>query len=67
MSPRNLHKNWKNTQVYITLEELYFGQMTDYFYTEVGKTDDEARKLFEDRWEYTGCEFDGVKIFRKRK
>lgn len=61
------HKNWKNTQIYITLEELYFGQLNDEFYTEVAKTSEEARKLFESGWEYTNCDFDGVKIFRKRK
>jgi len=49
------------------LEELYLGELNDEFYSEVAETPEETRKLLEAGWEYTNCEFDGVKIFRKRK
>ncbi len=60
------HKNINNTLVYIKLEEALFGGPADQFYSAVAKGVDEARKLIEAGFEYV-CDFEGVKLFRKRR
>ncbi|MCW4047686.1 MAG: tyrosine-type recombinase/integrase [Candidatus Bathyarchaeota archaeon] len=59
------HKNIKNTLLYIQLEEALFQGETDYI-SKVAKTEKEICKLIEAGFEYV-TEFEGAKIFRKRK
>jgi len=59
------HKNIKNTLVYTHLaEELFQGQ--DEYTSKVAKTQREACVLADAGFGYV-CDFDGNKIFRKRK
>jgi len=60
------HKNIKNTLIYIQLEEAIFKEQNDEFVCKVAKTVDEAKTLIEEGFEYV-CEFEDVKLFRKRK
>jgi len=60
------HKNIRNTLVYITIEEALFGQGPDDYHSAVAKTVEEAYKLVDTGFEYV-CEFDDIKVFRKRK
>jgi len=60
------HRNINNTLVYITLEEALFQGGSDEFYSAVARSVEEARKLIEAGFEYV-CDFDGIKLFRKRK
>jgi hypothetical protein len=56
------HKNIQNTLLYTQLISF---ENEDY-HSATAKTVQEAQKLIEAGFEYV-CEFDGVKLFRKRK
>lgn len=59
------HKNIKNTLIYIQLEEALFQDQVD-FISKVAKTEAEACVLIEAGFDFV-CDFDGHKLFRKRK
>jgi integrase len=59
------HKNIKNTLVYIQLEEALFADQID-FVSKVAKTEKEACEIIEAGFEFV-CDFEGHKLFRKRK
>lgn len=59
------HKNIKNTLLYVQLEEALFQGETDYI-SKVARTEKEICSLIEAGFEYV-TEFEGAKIFRKRK
>ena len=59
------HKNIKNTLLYVQLEEALFQGETNYV-SKVAKTEKEICSLVEAGFEYV-TEFQGSKIFRKRK
>jgi len=59
------HKNIKNTLLYVQLEEALFKDEIDYI-SKVAKTEAEACVLIESGFDFV-CDFDGHKIFRKRK
>jgi hypothetical protein len=59
------HKNIKNTLLYVQLGEALFQGDQDYI-SKVAKTEREICKLVEAGFEYV-TEFEGAKIFRKRK
>ena len=59
------YKNWKNTQVYVDIQEI-LNSHSDEYYTAIAETVEEACKLLADGWAYV-MEMDGVKIFKKRK
>lgn len=59
------HRNLKNTQVYIDIQEVLNDQ-TDEFNTAIAKTIEEACKLVADGWTHV-LTIDGVQIFKKRK
>ena len=60
------HKNVNNTLLYVQLEEALFGKEPDEFVCKVAKTVGEATRLVEAGFDYV-CDFDGLKIFRKRR
>jgi len=60
------HRNIKNTLKYIQLEEAIFKEESDEFICKAAGTVEEARPLIEAGFTYE-CEFDGVKLFKKRK
>jgi hypothetical protein len=59
--------HWKieNTLLYMQLEEALFQGVVDYV-LRVAKTGAEICKLVEDGFEFV-CDFQGHKVFRKRK
>jgi hypothetical protein len=59
------HKNIKNTPRYVQLEEALFQGETNYI-SKVAKTEKEICSLLDVGFEYV-TEFQGAKIFRKRK
>ncbi len=59
------HKNIKNTLIYIQIEEAIFRGQEDGFICKAAQTVDEAKTLIEAGFEYV-CDFNGVKLFRKR-
>jgi integrase len=59
------HKSIKNTLLYVQLEEALFQGETNYI-SKVAKTEKEICSLVEAGFEYV-TEFQGTKIFRKRK
>ncbi|HSV48929.1 MAG TPA: site-specific integrase [Candidatus Acidoferrales bacterium] len=59
------HKNIKNTLLYVQLEEALFQGETSYI-SKVAKNEKEICSLIEAGFEYV-TEFEGSKIFRKRK
>ena len=59
------HKNSKNTLLYIQLEEALFQDQID-FVSKIAKTEAEACVLIEAGFDFV-CDFDGHKLFRKRK
>ena len=59
------HKNIKNTLLYVQLEEALFQGETNYI-SKVAKTEKDICSLIEAGFEYV-TEFQGAKIFRKRK
>jgi hypothetical protein len=60
------HKSIKNTMIYIQLEEAILKERGDGFICRMTRDVEEARVLIEAGFSYV-CEFDGVKLFRKRK
>ena len=60
------HKSIRNTLLYVQLEETLFREESEEFICKVAKTVKEAKALVEAGFDYV-CEFDDVKIFRKRK
>jgi hypothetical protein len=56
------HKNIRNTLVYTHLVNFE----GDEYVCKVARTADESKSLVEIGFDYV-CDFDGVKIFRKRK
>ena len=60
------HKSIKNTMIYIQLEEAIFNERDDGFICRMARDVEEAKVLIEAGFTYV-CEFDGVKLFRKRK
>lgn len=59
------HKNFKNTELYVQLDEALFQGETEYI-SKVAKSEKEICSLIEAGFEYV-TEFEGAKIFRKRK
>jgi integrase len=59
------HKNLKNTLIYIQLEEALFKDEVDYV-SKIAKTEAEACVLIEAGFDFV-CDFDGHKLFRKKK
>jgi integrase len=59
------HKNIKNTLLYVQLEEALFQGETSYI-SKVAKNEKDICSLVEAGFEYV-TEFEGSKIFRKRK
>ncbi len=59
------HKNIKNTLLYIQLEEALFQGECEYI-SKVARTEKEILSLIDVGFEYV-TEFEGAKIFRKRK
>jgi hypothetical protein len=59
------HRKIENTLLYIQLEEALFQGAVDYI-SKVAKTENEVCKLVEDGFEFV-CDFQGHKVFRKRK
>jgi len=60
------HRRIDNTLRYITLEGVLFNLSSDEFVCKVARTVKEACGLIESGFNYV-CDFDGVRIFRKRK
>jgi integrase len=59
------HKQIKNTLLYVQLEEALFQGEHEYI-SKVAKTEKEICKLIEEGFEYV-TDFEGAKVFRKRK
>jgi integrase len=59
------HKRIENTLIYIQLEEALFADQID-FVSKVAKTEKEACEIIEAGFEFV-CDFEGHKLFRKRK
>ena len=59
------HRDIKSTLVYMHVAQAQLNNSDEYF-SRVAKTIEEAKKLIEQGFEYV-TEFDGVKLFRKRK
>jgi len=59
------HRNIKNTLKYTQLVKNFEGNDDEYI-SKVAKTVEEARQLIEAGFEYI-CDFEGTKLFRKRK
>lgn len=59
------HKSIKNTELYVQLDHAYF-EGEDEYISKVAKTEKEICFLIEQGFEYV-TEFQGSKIFRKRK
>lgn len=60
------HKNIRNTQIYVQIDETIFQSQSDEFHSAAASNVQEARQLVEAGFDYV-CEFEGVKIFKKRK
>ena len=59
------HKNIKNTELYVQLDEALFQGEHEYI-SKVAKNEKDICKFVEEGFEYV-TEFEGAKIFRKRK
>lgn len=59
------HRRIENTMIYVHLARAISNDTEDYF-CRAAKTVEEAQKLIETGFEYV-TEFEGVKLFRKRK
>jgi integrase/DNA-directed RNA polymerase subunit RPC12/RpoP len=59
------HKNIKNTLIYVQLAEELFKDQQEYI-SKVGKTEKDVCALIDAGFEFV-CDFNGAKIFRKRK
>jgi len=60
------HREVRNTEIYITVEEKLFNTNSDQFHFATAKTVEEAGKLIEVGFEYI-CHHDGIILFRKKK
>lgn len=60
------HKSILNTQMYANMEKAFFPESSEDYTVKVAATVEEACKLLEVGFEYV-TEFDGMKLFRKRK
>jgi len=60
------HKEVRNTEIYITIEETMFQKSSDEFTVRVASTPEEIKLLLEAGFDYV-CEKDGLPHFRKRK
>lgn len=60
------HRNIKNTLIYVQLGDALFQNENEEFICKVAEKLDEAKALIEAGFEYI-CEFNGAKMFRKRK
>jgi len=60
------HKSILNTQMYVNLEQAFFGVTSEDYTVKVAFNVEEACKLLEVGFEYV-AEFEGKKLFRKRK
>jgi hypothetical protein len=58
------HKNIRNTEIYINLEEAVFNSTNDEFHVKVAEKPGEIKALLEVGFEYI-CEKDGLAFFRK--
>jgi len=60
------HKNIKNTETYIQLEEAFFKNENEGFICKVAFSIEEAKALIEAGFDFV-CEFNGAKMFKKRR
>jgi integrase len=60
------HKSILNTQMYVNMEKAFFAESSEDYTVKVASTVEEACKLLEVGFEYV-TEFEGKKLFRKRK
>jgi len=60
------HKSILNTQMYVNMEKAFFGESSEEYTVKIASDVEEACKLLEVGFEYV-TEFDGKKLFRKRK
>jgi len=60
------HKNIRNTEIYINLEQAVFNSVNDEFHVKTAERPEEIKALLEVGFEYV-CEKDGLAFFRKRK
>jgi len=60
------HKSILNTQMYVNMEKAFFPESSEDFTVKVASNVEEACKLVEVGFEYV-TDFDGKKLFRKRK
>jgi hypothetical protein len=60
------HKSILNTQLYVNMEKVFFGESTEEYTVTIASTVEEACKLLEVGFEFV-TEFDGKQLFRKRK
>jgi len=59
------HKNIQNTLIYVQLAKALFQDQQEYV-SKIAKTEKDACSLIEAGFEFV-CDFNGAKIFRKRK
>ena len=60
------HRDVRNTEIYITIEETLFNSNSDEYHFATARTIEEAGKLIRVGFEYV-CTHEGVMLFRKRK
>jgi hypothetical protein len=60
------HRNINNTMKYVQLQEALFRSDDDDFTCKAAGNVDDAMKLIELGFNFV-CEFDGIKLFKKRK
>jgi integrase len=60
------HKSILNTQLYVNMEKVFFGDSAEEYTVKIASDVEEACKLLEVGFEYV-TEFEGKKLFRKRK
>jgi hypothetical protein len=60
------HKSVLTTQIYINMEKMAFGEVSNDYMVKVASTVEEACKLIEVGFEYV-TDIEGKKLFRKRK
>lgn len=60
------HKNIRNTEIYINLEQAVFNSVNDEFHVKTAERPEEIKALLEVGFEYV-CENGGLAFFRKRK
>jgi len=60
------HKNIRNTQIYVHIEQALFEYQSDEFHSATAQTVEDARKLIETGFEYVTT-FQDILMFRKRK